>query len=65
MRLARGLAALTGVTRDSNAVNGSVQEKTLLDDPVPEMATCRTDILLLKHCVPSVRKHPYTHRNTV
>ena len=43
----RGSAVLTGVTRDRDAMNGSVQEKAVLDDPVPEMAACRTDILLL------------------
>ena len=47
MKLERRSAALTGVTRDVDAVNGSVQEKAVLDDPVPEMAACRTDILLL------------------
>ena len=43
----QGSAALKGVTRDDDVVNGSVQEKAVLDDPVPEMAACRTDILLI------------------
>ena len=42
----RGSAALTGATRDGDVVNESVQEKAVLDDPVPEMG-CRTNILLL------------------
>ena len=42
----RGSAALTGATRDGDVVHESVQEKAVLDDPVPEMA-CRTNILLL------------------
>ena len=47
MRLARRSAALTGVTRDGGAVNGSVQEKSVLDDRVPDMAACRTHVSLL------------------
>ena len=43
-KASRGSAALTGATRDGDAVSGSIQEKTDLDDPVTEMAACRTDI---------------------
>ena len=61
----QGSASLTEITRVGVAVNGIIQEKTILDDPVPEMAACRTDLSLSYHCVPSVHKHPYTHRHTV
>ena len=40
----RGAAALTEATRDGDAGNRSVQEKTVLDDPVPEMTASRPDI---------------------
>ena len=62
MRLARRSAALTGVIRDGDAVNASVQEKTVLDDPVPEMATCRTNIFLL--CCYSIVYLQYSNTHT-
>ena len=34
----RGSAALTGITRVGGAVNGVIQEKAVLNDPIPEMA---------------------------
>ena len=34
----RGSAALTGIARVSGAVNGVIQEKAVLNDPIPEVA---------------------------
>ena len=43
-KASRGSAALTGAIRDGDAVSGSIQHKTVLDDHATEMAACRTDI---------------------
>ena len=42
----RGSAAWAGVTRDGGVVSEIFQKKVAKDDPMPEMAVCRTDILL-------------------
>ena len=60
----RGSVALKGITRAGVTVIEAIQEKAVVDDPVPEMAACQTDMLTLYHCVPSVHEHPYTYRRT-
>ena len=42
-------------------MNGVVQEKAASDDPVPEMAACRTDMLLFYTIVYLQYTNSHTH----
>ena len=64
MGTSRDLTKASSVDRSytgGGAGSGVVQEKAVLDDPIREMAVCRTDILLLYRCVPSVHRQTLIH----